>query len=136
MRRVSATDVTTPGSAPRLERAIRSHWQITRQPLFKNQKKGGWRLWRSAQIHSSTSGQRSRHRRRLEFTSSPYPGVQMSGCHSNLLILLHMSDGEVGLEHRRSNSEEDLNADKCLKIKNRSVSTEKREHYPRKHYIS
>lgn len=73
-----------------------------------------------AHIHSSTSGQLSRHRRRLEFTSSPYPGVQMSGCHSNLLILLHTSDGEVGLEHRRNNIEEDLNADKCRKINNGS----------------
>lgn len=109
MRRASATELITPGSAPRLKRAIRSPHtgRLPANPFLKicphQIETGGWRWWWSAQIHSSTSGQLSRHRRRLEFTSSPYPRVQMSGCHSNLLILLQMSEGEVtlGLEHRQ-----------------------------------
>lgn len=50
------------------------------------------------------------NRQRPEFTSSFYPRVQMSGCHSNLLILLQMSDREVPLRwvHQGDNSGEDL----------------------------
>lgn len=119
------TDFITAVSELRLKRAIISpHWWITQQPslksvlIVKTKKMSG--VCGEEQAFTATPAGNfptTDNRQWLKFTSSFYPRVQMSGCHSNLPILLQMSDWEVRLwwVHQGDDSGEDLNADKSMK---------------------
>lgn len=101
----SLVDFITAVAILRLKSAIISpHWWITQQPslksvlIVKTKKMSG--VCGGAQTFTVTLAGNfpaTDNCQRPEFTSSFYPRVQMSGCHSNLLILLQMSDGEVPL---------------------------------------